>query len=276
LVTRLRAYPNIDNANVDYDINDYIATGNNRSAFKDGWAPRLGFSYDLSADQRHVVFGGAGRSYNRNQFDYLSFEQYRLAFQRYEFYFNTPGHDCSVAPVRTPCIGFDPSLLSANALQNLIVPGTNFGAEVFLLDNDLRTPYSDQFSLGIRNTFPVLGQDINSSVTLQHVRSRDGIIFAIGNRRPDGSFHPPGVRFRNSPGADLPGYSRFFLGDNGVETRTNSLLVSLDKPYAESSPWSATLAYTYSDAEENREGSDIFTFDYPNLDDVGFIGGRYP
>jgi outer membrane receptor protein involved in Fe transport len=274
LVTRLRAYPNINNATVDYDINDYISTGNNRDSFKDGWAPRLGFSYDLSGDERHVFFGGAGRSYNRNQFDYLSLEQYRLAFQRYEFYFDTPGHNCNAAPVRTPCIAFDPSLLNADALADLIVPGTNFGSEVFLLNNDLKTPYSDQFSLGMRNTFPMFGHDWNSSVTLLHILSHDGILFSIGNRRLDGSFYPPGVNFGNAPGADLPGYSRFFLGDNAVETRLNSVLVSLDKPYTQDSKWGTSFAYTYSDAKENREGSDLFTFDYPNLDNVGFIGSK--
>jgi outer membrane receptor protein involved in Fe transport len=273
LVDALQNYPNIQNANVDYDINDYISTGNNRKAFKDAWQPRLGFSYDLTGDERHVVFGGAGRSYNRNQFDNVSYEQYRLAFQRYSFFFNTPGHNCNVDPVKTPCIDFDPSLLSQDALAALIVPGTNFGSEVFLINNDLKTPYSDQFSLGMRNTFGMLGYDWNSSVTLLHVMSHDGISIGIGNRRPDGTFYPPGVTFGSSPGADLPGYSRFFLMDNGAETRLNSLLLSLEKPYTRDSAWGVSFAYTYSEAKDNR-GADIFTnvFDYPNLDDVRFLG----
>lgn len=271
LSSRLRAYVASRPA-IDYDIENYIANGSNRDSDKDTIAPRLGFSYDLTGDQRHVVFGGAGRSYNRNQFDYLSYEQYRLAFQRYEFYFATPGHDCADPDrARTPCIAWDPAYLQPGALDALIVPGTNFGSEVFLLNNDLKTPYSDQFSLGIRNTFEVLGNDWNSSVTLLHMLSHDGILFSIGNRREDGSFYPPGVDFGNAPGGDLPGYSRFFLGDNAVETRLNSILISLDKPYTQDSPWSTSLAYTYSEAKENRQNSDVFTFDYPNLDDVAFI-----
>src|SRR5690606_1300449 len=35
------------------DVEDYISTGRNRSADKDNWAPRLGFSYDFFGDQRH-------------------------------------------------------------------------------------------------------------------------------------------------------------------------------------------------------------------------------
>ena len=271
LSSRLRDYV-ATRPNIDYDIENYISNGRNRDSFKDAFAPRLGFSYDLTGEQRHVIFGGAGRSYNRNQFDYLSYEQYRLAFQRYQYYFNTPGHDCT-DPERpnSPCIAWDPAYLTPGALEDLIVPGTNFGAEVFLINNELKTPYSDQFSLGIRNAFELLGHEWNSSVTLQHILSHDGILYRVGNRREDGSFYPPGVVFGNAPGADLPGYNRFFLGDNGVETRLNSVLVSLDKAYTQDSPWAVGLAYTYSDAKENIQNSGNFTFDYPDLEDVAFI-----
>ena len=271
LVSALQNYPNINNSGVDYDYNDYISTGNNRDSFKDGWQPRLGFSYDINGDQRHVFFGGAGRSYNRNQFDYLSYEQYRLAFQRYEFTFNTPGHSCVVDDAF--CYDFDPSYLNPDTLAGLVDPGTNFGSEVFLLNNNLKTPYSDQFSLGMRNTFELFGNDWNSSITLLHIRSHDGILFALGNRNPDGSYFPPGLEFGNGNvvgNNPLPGYRQFFLGDNAVETKLNSVLLSLDKPYTQASGWGVSVAYTYSDAKENRNNSDIFTFDYPNLDNVGF------
>ena len=269
LVTALRSSPNINHPNVDYDINEFISTGNNRSSFKDAFQPRLGFSYDLTGDQRHVVFGGAGRSYNRNQFDFLQLEQNRLAFQGFQFQFNTPGHTCT--PSAT-CFDFDPSFLDPATLAAQAALNPNAGAEVFLINNDIKTPYSDQFSLGIRNSFGLLGHDWNSSATLVHIRSKDGMVFALGNRREDGSFHPPGVTFGSAPfGFPVPGFGNILLGDNGVETRLNSVLLSLEKPYTRQSSWGVTLAYTYSDAEENRSRSDVFTFDYPNLDNVGFI-----
>ena len=34
----------------------------------DNFAPRIGFSYDLNADQRTVLFGGYGRYYDRALF----------------------------------------------------------------------------------------------------------------------------------------------------------------------------------------------------------------
>ncbi|MDR2215109.1 MAG: TonB-dependent receptor [Nevskiaceae bacterium] len=272
LVDQLRAYAPLQGPNVDYDINNYISTGSNRTSFTGGWQPRVGFSYDLLGDERHVIFGGAGRSYNRNQFDYLSYEQYRLAFQRYQYYFVAPGHDCNVDPVQTPCAAWDAGYLNSDALGSLITPGSNYGTEVFLLNNKLKTPYADQFSLGMRNAFDLLGNEWNSSVTVTRVLSHDGILFSVGNRRADGSFFPPNVDFGSSPGADLPLYSRFFRGDNGVETRTNSVLFSLDKPYTSASHWGVGLAYTYTDAKENRPRSDQFTFDYPNLDNVAMFG----
>ena len=48
------------------NVNDYISNGHNRSAPKNEWQPRLGFSYDLNGDEEHVVFGGAGRAYDRD------------------------------------------------------------------------------------------------------------------------------------------------------------------------------------------------------------------
>lgn len=270
----LAAYPNIQNT--DYEIEDYISTGNNRDSFKDAWQPRVGFSYDLFADQRHVIFGGAGRAYDRNLFDFLSYERYRLAFKRLTIQFNTPGHTCTPVP-GSSCIDFDPSYFDQSALDALVA-GNPFGTEFFMLNNDLKTPYSDQFSLGMRNLFDLFGQEWISSVTLSHVLSHDGIYFHIGNRYPDGSFFPPGRSFGDAFGTAFNnpltpnGFPRvFFLADNGVETRTSQLLLSLEKPYTRSSRWGATFAYTYTDAKENLPNSDIFTFDYRDTDDARFV-----
>ncbi|WP_296250462.1 TonB-dependent receptor [uncultured Stenotrophomonas sp.] len=271
LVSALQAWPNINNSNVDYDYNNYISNGHNRSAFKDGWQPRVGFSYDLNGDQRHVIFGGAGRSYNRNQFDYLSLEKYRLAFQRYEYQFNTPGHACTPG-AGSNCYNFDPSMFDPAVLAQMAAASPNNGTEVFLLNNDIKTPYSDQFSIGMRNAFSMLGHDWNSSVTLMHVLSHDGILWTMGNRYPNGEYRSnPAVNWGGQPwGEQLPGWGRFFIGNNAVETRLNSLLLALDKPYTTESHWGVSLAYTYSDAKENRSNSDTFSFDYPNLDSVAF------
>ncbi|WP_149193259.1 TonB-dependent receptor domain-containing protein [Luteimonas suaedae] len=269
VVEALRNYAPINSPGVDYDYNDFISTGNNRSAFKDAWQPRVGFSYDINADQRHVIFGGAGRAYNRNQFDFMARESYGLAFQSYTYKFNTPGHDCTTSTPAT-CLEWDPAYFDQEVLDALAAGNPNRGTQVVLIDNEIKTPYSDQFSLGMRNAFSMFGHDWNSTTTLLHVLSHDGIIFSTGNRREGGAYFEPGWSRGNLPPADLPGFGRLNIGRNGVETRLNSLLLSLEKPYTQDSGWSTTIAYTYSDAKENRAGHDSFSFDYPSLDDVAF------
>jgi outer membrane receptor protein involved in Fe transport len=61
-------------ANGGVNINDYISNGHNRKAYTGEFQPRLGFSLDINADQQHVIFGGYGRSYDRDLYDYLQVE----------------------------------------------------------------------------------------------------------------------------------------------------------------------------------------------------------
>lgn len=277
LAAALRAWPNLQGPNVDYDIEDYISNGRNREPDKDNWAPRLGFSYDLFADQRHVLFGGIGRSYDRNLFDYLALEQQKNTFPGYTYFFDTPGHDCSTSG--PTCLAWDPSYYDIENLYALVAASPNLGAEVNLINNDLETPYSDQLSIGMRNSFTLGGVDWSASTTLAHIRSYQGILFTLGNRWPDGSFRDPanpGAIWGGQPwGHPIPGYGTLIIADNGIETRLNSLLFSLEKPFRNDSPWSVTLAYTYSDAKENRfnaaNADEHYLFDAPDLDGQRFL-----
>ncbi|WP_293716658.1 TonB-dependent receptor [Stenotrophomonas sp. UBA7606] len=274
VVDALRGWANVNNPNVDYDYNDYISTGKNRKPFKDAWQPRLGFSYDLFNDQRHVIFGGVGRAYDRNVFDYIALERSKGAFPSFTYRFNTPNHPCDVGVGN--CIAFDPSYYDRENLYALIAGPSRAGAEVDLINNDLKVPYSDQVSLGMRNIVQVGGQDWNTSAAVAYIESHDGILFTLGNRRADGSYHGPGASFGSSPWGDpLPGYGNIIKADNGVETRITQVLLSADKPFTSESPWGVTLAYTYSDAKENRgnaaNSDEHYSFDYPNLDDVAFV-----
>jgi outer membrane receptor protein involved in Fe transport len=277
LVTALQAWPNVHGPNVDYDINDYISTGSNRSAFDGAWQPRVGFSYDLTGDERHVVFGGAGRSYDRNLFDYLALEQSKSTFPSYQLSFNTPAHPCTVGV--NNCYDFSAQFYDPAYLYSLVAANPNLGAEVNLINNDIKTPYSDQFSIGMRNSFVFWGHDWNTSATIAHIRSYDGIVFTLGNRWPDGSFRNPANPNATWGGQPwdfpIPGYGRLILADNGIETRLNTLLLSAEKVYTADSPWAVTIAYTYSNASENRlnaaNSDEHYLFDYPNLDGQPFI-----
>lgn len=247
------------------NLADYVSTGSNRENFKNAWQPRLGFSYDLTGDQRHVIFGGAGRSYDRNLFDWLSLEQNKNSFPENELTFNTPAHPCTVGTGN--CLAWDPAYLQPGALAALATATP--GREITMLRNDLKSPYSDQFSIGIRNVFDLWGNQWNSSVALTRVVSKDGFVYMLGNRNPDGSFHNPNTL--SIPwGAGVPGNNSLILGMNGLETKANSLLVSLEKPYTQSSRWGTTLAYTYTDAEENREFGEHYALHYPTLAGYGW------
>ena len=275
----LRAWPNVHGPNVDYNIENYISNGNNRSTDSNNWQPRLGFSYDINADERHVIFGGAGRTYDRNLWDYLQLEQSKFSFPQYEIrFFGGPGFNCDPA-TDTQCVQWDPAYYNPANLAALVASNPNLGAEVNVINNDLKTPYSDQYSLGMRNAFTFGEEEWTLSTTLVRIESKEGIVFSLGNRWPDGSFRDPsvpGATWGNQPwGFPIPGFGTLIKADNGIETKLNQFLVGIDKLYTTQSPWSLTIAYTYSDASENRfnaaNSDEHYLFDYPNLDGQPFL-----
>jgi len=266
LADNLRGFPNFQNT--DWNVEDYISSGNNRHAFKGAWQPRVGFSYDLHADQRHVIFGGAGRSYDRNLFDRLQLEDNRVSYGRYNFYFTDADGIC-----RRPagdCVVWNPDYLTPGVLAQLAAT-VDLPREHYLNNNRLKTPYSDQFSLGMRNLFGLFGQTWHSDVTLSYVRSRNGITTRLGNRRPDGTFHPPGATWNPPWGFDPP-FGRIVLVDNFYETKNTSVLLKLDKPFTVASGWGTTLAYTYSNGKQNNNSNGgTGSFDYADIGGYGWL-----
>ncbi|MEO7380939.1 MAG: TonB-dependent receptor, partial [Paracoccaceae bacterium] len=250
-------------------IADYISTGNNRSSDKNNWAPRIGFSYDTLGDQRHVLFGGIGRSYDRNLFDYLQLEVSKGSWGNFAYNFNTPGHPCVVGVDN--CVAYNPAYQDPEVLRASAVAGSGAGREVFLTDNNLQVPYSDQFSFGMRNIFNLAGRDWTSEVTLSRVVSHDGFVFLLGNRLPNGSFFPnPGDSDPSPFGRGFAPFGNMILGTNGQKTHANSLLVRLDKPFTEESHWGVTIAYTYTDADQNSNINGFpFALNRASINDYG-------
>ncbi|CEE27164.1 TonB-dependent receptor [Xanthomonas citri pv. citri] len=265
VASALQNWPNLRNAN--YNINDFISTGNNRKAFNNAWQPRLGASYDLFGDQAHVIYGGAGRAYDRNIFDYLALEQLNNSFKSYSYYFTSANNPTCLGD---PCTAWNPAYNSQDGLNTLTASSTGGGGrEVYLIDNNLKTPYSDQFSIGMRNMVPLWGQDWFTDVTLSRIESHDGFAFVRGNRLPDGSFFQPGTT-SGVPTDGPNGYSAIVLGTNGVETRNNQLALQVEKPFDEESGWGLTVAYTYSDAKENRQFGEHYALDRERIQDYGW------
>jgi outer membrane receptor protein involved in Fe transport len=239
------------------NINNYISTGNNRKAPKDEIQPRLGFSYDLQADEKHVIFGGIGRAYDRNLFDYVQLETTTLAFGLQDITFPNAFHTCTPGP---NCIAWDPKYLNPAETQKL---GSN-GGDFNLFNNHLKVPYSDQFSIGIRNRVG----DWNTSVSVARINSYDGLAATLGNRYPNGAFWMSGSQPWGDP---VPGFSNFIKWDNGIKSRNTQLLLSADKPYTKAFRWGASVAYTYTSAKQNRDINQHYSFDQGSIQEYVFI-----
>ncbi len=244
------------------NVNDYISNGHNRSAYKGEIQPRFGFSYDLNGDQEHVIFGGAGRAYDRDLYDYLQLEQTKSALPQRTVYFQDPATgDCYKAG--TPCFAWNPNYLNGLGTLQSLVSSSNTGQEVDLINNKLKAPYTDQFSIGMRNKIG----DWNTSAAVARILSYDGFAFTLGNRYPDGSFWQNG----SQPwGNGVPGFGGLIIGNNGIRTRTTQLLLSAEKPYTKESGWSATFAYTYTRAYQNRDINEHYSFDEESIQQYPF------
>lgn len=245
------------------NINDYISTGNNRHASKGEIQPRFGFSDDLFGDEEHVIFGGWGRAYDRNLYESLQVEQTKSVLSQPTLFFNTPLVPCAIGPT---CLAWDPKYLNIANLQALVA-GTTAGKEVDMINNNLKAPYSDQLSLGMRNKIG----EWNTSVAFVSIKSHDGIVYTLGNRYPDGSFWQNG----GQPwGNGIPGFGSLIIGNNGLKTKTDQVLLSAEKPYTAESHWGATIAYTYSHAlqnNDNNDPTDQYAFDYESIGNYPFV-----
>jgi hypothetical protein len=246
--------------NVRLDINDYISDGSNRSAYTKEIQPRLGFSYDLGADQAHVIFGGAGRAYDRTLYDYLQLEQTKFALASADVHFNDATHPCAING--TDCVNWNP--IYAQDPSTLVALFNGMAGEVDLINNDLKVPYSDQFTLGMRNR---LG-DWATSAAISRIISKDGFVFTLGNRYPNGDFW----QNRSQPwGNSPPGLGALIVGNNGVETKNTQVLLSAEKPFTEESRWGTTFSYTFTRARQNRDINEHYLFDASSVKAFPFI-----
>jgi len=243
------------------DFSRFTTDGNQRDPYYGMIQPRLGFSWDVNRDGRTVVFGGWGRYYDRVILNDIFDEAYRQQFRIYSFCFSADGSpvpNCGV-----PALQWDPSYLDPDALRQLIANGQSPGPEVFLVDNDLRPPKSDQWTIGVRRQ---LGRWL-ASLSYANVRGENGLIYFFADL-------PPGTDFDNRFGGNvpIPGYGRAFYTSTARKTWYDAVYLSLDRPIG-GGRWGANIAYTYSDAEQNGtdnpgEGVAFGAFDYGSPADL--------
>ena len=139
-------------------------------------------------------------------------------------------------------------------LQKNQVPG----GEIWLIKSDHKMPYTDQFSLGLRQG---LG-DWNGEIGYTYQRGHNQFNWFGGNRDPQGGW---GNQSPIDPLWGGPvGYGTLILGDFITQTKTSSVYLKAEKPYTKSSGWGVAATYTYTDAQTtNKEWTDdIFNWTY--------------
>ena len=245
-----------------FNVNDYISTGH-RKANLNNFAPRIGFSYDFHGDQRTVLFGGAGRYYDRTLFRSAAEETLLSQFRSGELLFSKDG----LPRDGRATILFNPAYLTPAGFAALLAglaadptsPGTS---ELRVIPNNLKTPYTDQFSIGIRQRFGIF----RTSLSYNHTIGKHQIGYAPLNRsaNPDplnGGFYDY-IPLIN-------GYSNVVAAFSTRATKYDALFVTVDKPYSKSSGWGGGIAYTH--VFQSKERGFSFNFDYPNIGAASFV-----
>jgi hypothetical protein len=125
-------------------------------------------------------------------------------------------------------------------LQNNAIPGQG---DVYLIRNDHKLPFTDQFSLGLRKGVGVW----NTEVGYTYSHAQNQFTWFSGNRDPLGG---TGNRSPNEFLIGGPaGYGNLVLGDFNTEAKTQSAYLKADKPYTKRSGWGFGVTYTYSEAK---------------------------
>ncbi|MGI8499475.1 MAG: carboxypeptidase regulatory-like domain-containing protein [Gemmatimonadaceae bacterium] len=231
---------------------DYISTGSSRPNFYKAFQPRVGFSYDVSGDNRLVVFGGGGMFYDRINYNVLLDEIYKAQRPQYRFNFVPP--DSTPRPGQTR---FDPRFFQRDAL--LAATGTAGFPDVFLINNNTNPPYTVQYSLGGRKAFG----NYNFSMTGTLVNGYNYFKWIWGNRDPaTGNLH-----------FGEHGIGGLVISTDEGRSWYKGLLFQLSRPLSGESRWGGDLSYTLSKTETNhwQDVEDPFAFDYwPGNKSYGF------
>ncbi|HYU25324.1 MAG TPA: TonB-dependent receptor [Thermoanaerobaculia bacterium] len=218
----------------------YFSTGSERDSYKGEWQPRLGASFDVFGNSRSILFGGFGRYYDRLFLNATLDERFRLQFPVYRIGFSNPNF-----PAVSGKVLWNPSYFSAAGLSALIAQGGT-RPEIFLLNNNTKPPYSNQWSLGWRQALPM---DLTGSVSYNVTRGYRGFTWLSAT----------GL----CCSALVPGFGNVIISDpEGKRFWYNGLYVTLERPYASQSRWGARINWTHAKAEQN--GNDLFSLDYPS------------
>lgn len=250
IATALRSYQGWKAAGINPE--DYISTGNNRKPYWKAFQPRVGISYDLNGDRDTVFFIGAGRYYDRPLFIASGIETVKALYQRTIAlnFCDGPGQPACPATLPATTLRWNPAYKNVESLR-AAATATGVGGEVWLLNNDTKLPYSDQFNIGFRKRLGV----VQTSVTFSHIRSHNIFKYVRGNRLPNGQYTSQGDQWieDNFPAEGLlPGYSgKLNIGSNDGKAEYNAVYFTAEKPFVAGSKWGFTTTLTLQQAKSN-------------------------
>lgn len=226
---------------------DYVSNGrSSRPNFYKAFQPRGGFSYDVTGQNRTVVFGGGGLFYDRTIYNILLDEKYKAQRPSYNFQFR-PASDTATAD-RSKIV-WNNSYLSRAGLLQLINSGQYNRPEVFLVNNNQKPPYSTQANLGVRQALGTY--ELSVTGTLQN--NYNQFKWMWGHLDPATGNLMWGAH----------GMSDILLSTDAGKSRYRALLFSLRKPMVGSARWGGDLNYTLakSDANTYNDVEDPFALD---------------
>jgi outer membrane receptor protein involved in Fe transport len=231
-----------------FRVDNYLTDGTQRPVFLGEIQPRIGASYDVLGNQQTVLFGGAGRYYDRTLFNTGAEERLRLQYAVRTFRFSRDGQPRDGQPT----IAWDPAYLSRAGLQRLIDQGTAPKPEIFLLENDTKPLHTDQLSAGVRQA----AGPFTVSVTFSHIRGENGVGFYPANREATG----------DRPFLPVPGnFGNVLISADDIQSRFTGFYVTAEKPYTEASKWGVSATYTLG---WSKIRGDLFNFDFPTIKDT--------
>lgn len=297
IAAALRSYPGWKAAGINPE--DYISNGDNRRPYWKAFQPRLGVSYDVHGDRDLILFAGAGRYFDRPLFITAGIETIKALYQQVPqlTFCNGQGQPTCAAVAsdnggRLPA-GFVPYTPNLKDINNLRLVAGQLGGDVWLLNNDTKLPYSDQFNIGIRKRFGA----IQTSLAFSHIRSHNIFQFVRGNRYSNGWFTRrlqgsdtnnngqlddaevtgctdggntwiqdgfPARDYTNCAAklGNLAGYNgKLNIGRNDGEAVYNAIYITAEKPYSDASGWGFTTSLTLQRPRTNvaqELGSDEF------------------
>ena len=258
----LRTYMNLPNPNspsgvnlfVPLNLNQYIATGNNRKPFKKAIQPRVGLSYGIDEANRTTVFASWGLYYDRIPFDVAVDEKLKISNPTYTINFAPPG----ATPVPGQVAWQNSYLTADTVVLDALV--SQFGTrELWLMNNDIKVPKTTQFSVGLRQLF---GQ-FAGALTYAAQRGTDQFTWqvAAGGLNNNGTC----CNFPFNWGAH--GIASVIYSSNDVKTWYDAVSLQLEKVYSRPDlnafGWGAGITYTFATRYLQGEDNLGDTFAFP-------------